>query len=71
VLPPVWRARRSDYVSITLFGAVLNAASRDLEVPGGEEIARAMADATAHHATFAVACKRLLQAVVFNTPSLY
>lgn len=60
-----------DYVSISLFGAVLNAASRNLEVPGGEEIARAMVHAIARHATFAVTWKRLLQASVSNTPSLY
>jgi hypothetical protein len=67
----IWDTGSHDYVSIKLFGAVLNAASRSLENPGGEVIARAMVGAIARHATFAVSWKRLLQAAVFNSPSLY
>jgi hypothetical protein len=68
----IWDSGGSrDYVSLTLFGAVLNAASSNLEIPGGKEISKAMVDAIARHATFAVAWKRLLQAAVLNTPSIY
>lgn len=60
-----------DYVSVSLFGAVLNAISELLESPDGEDTARAMVDEIARHASYAVAWKRLLQAAVFNSPSLY
>ncbi len=67
----IWDTGSRDYVSVKLFGAVLHAASRSLENPGGESTARAMIDTIARHASFAVAWKRLLQAAVFNSPSLY
>lgn len=67
----IWDTGSRDYVSVKLFGAVLHAASRCLDKPDGESIARAMIDAIARHASFAVAWKRMLQAAVFNSPSLY
>jgi hypothetical protein len=60
-----------DYVSLNLFGAVLNAISKLLESPDCEDTARAMVAEIARYASFAVSWKRLLQAVVFNSPSLY
>jgi hypothetical protein len=67
----IWDTGSRDYVSVKLFGAVLHAASRCLEKPDGESTARAMIDVIARHASFAVAWKRMLQATVFNSPSLY
>ena len=67
----IWDTGSRDYVSINLFGAVLQAASRSLENLGSESTARAMIGTIARHASFAVAWKRLLQAAVFNSPSLY
>lgn len=67
----IWDTGSRDYVSINLFGAVLHAVSKLLESSGGNSTARAMIETIACNASFAVAWKRLLQASVFNSPSLY